>query len=359
MKRLLFVCAALVFGFYGCALYAPRGIQSDERMERLSKPLPYLAQVFSYVTETSQFGPLPIPERIPTRGSAFVYRDEKGRCGVYTSNHTIDMTEKTAWVRIDGEKTAVEVPVMSRDSFFDIAVLACPQLSGMQIGSAVLGSQDDVSVGRQIFTVGFPYGRRSVTTGYVTSVTGPAEVAPYLFSHQGPVQPGDSGGISVVFDDRDEPIVVGMTATMAISGLRSYPISIRYLPRIMARLWEKAPGVHVAFGASMADVSGIHPGDYADGTGKPYPPPGTVVVVGVQDETSAGSAGLMSGDAIVGARRSDGTKIPFATAGELLIEIFFQATDETIFLSVIRDGKPLEAAVTLRAKKKEQEVETK
>lgn len=356
MKRLLIVCAVSFFAMSGCTLNAlqHQEVRIDEHMQRLSKPLPDVAQIFSHETQIIQVGPMLIPEDTPTWGSSFVYIDNEGRCGVYTANHVIGAAEKTAWVRMDGEKTAIEVPVVSRDSFFDMAVLECPRVQGVQIKSANLGSAEDISVGRVVYSVGFSNGIRSVTKGYVNSVNVPPDDPPYFFSHQSPLQPGDSGGILVVFDDKDEPVVIGMNAMIEKRGLRSYSISVRYLRRIMARLWDKRPGVEITFGAVMANIFQIPPRDYMDATKKPYPPPGDVVVANVQRGTPAEEAGLMQGDAIVGAHHPDGTDIPFASAEELLVEILLQTTaDEAIFLSIIRDGKPLDVAVTLTAQKRE------
>lgn len=353
MKWLLILTAALVLWVSGCAPNAPQRIRVDAHMQELSKPLPYLVQIFSRVTRMVQIGPLEVPEEIPTWGSAFIYIDNQGRCGVYTNNHLVGESEKTAWVRRDGGKIAVEVAILSRDSFFDMAVLACPETSATKVESAVLGSTEDIFAGRRMYTVGFSRGRRSVATGYVMSIVAPPEIAPYLFSHQSPLQPGDSGGVSVVFNDKNEPIVIGVNTMMARRGLQSYSISARYLRRIMARLWEKKPDVNVAFGIALTNISEINPWDYRDGTGMAYPPHGDVVVVAVEVGTLAEQAGILRGDVIVGARRSDGTKIPFTTAGELTVEMFFQATDETIFLSVIRDGKSFDVAVMLPTKKKE------
>ena len=361
------VFTALLFGVSGCAQNAPQNIRVSEHMQQLAKPLPYLAQVFGYNIEVFEYGPLRYPQNSPTAGSAFVWRDEKGRCGGYTSNHLLGAAEKTAWVRMDGKETAVEVPILSRDSSFDMVVLACPEFLGAKSASAKLGSAEDIYVGRAVFSVGFPQGVRSVAAGYVNSTSIAVtriKSGPYLFSHQSPIQPGASGGPLFGFNDKDEPIVVGLNTAMSLEGLRSYATSPRYLRRIMARLWEKSPGVvNATFGATLMNLPGLHPqryiGDSESGEKlRAYPPHSFVasaVVLGVLQGSPAGAGGLLEMDVIVAARHPDGTAILFATSEELLCEIFFHAPGETISFSVIRDGEPVNVAVTLGAEGEEAE----
>lgn len=73
----------------------------------------------------------------------------------------------------------------------------------------------------------------------------------------------------------------------------------------------------------------------------PYQPPATPLIADVLDDSSAASAGLESGDEV---KAADGQLLKTPQA---LVDYVQKRPGETVRLSVVRDGRPLEVPVTL------------
>jgi len=322
------------------------GVVHDQ-MQQLYTNAPYLVKISGSGTginpQTRQSG------KVYYGGSGFVFIDNKERCGVVTNDHVLGPKLKTtAWVRFEGQKLAHKLRIVSRDSMFDLALLECPPSLPEGVRSAKLASSTEV--GQITYAVGFPYGVRSVSWGVINAQESPFSA--FSFINQTPLQPGNSGGPLVSFDEHGEDFVVGMNTRMSIKGLHSDTINIRYLEELLPRMWEGEKNIiHANLGIGIEEISDVNPDFYQDITNKRYSllqqEERGLIVINVERGSAAGIGGIEVGDIVLGISR-DKREVIFKNWQELFAEIALNLRPgDEVTIKTKRDGEIHNRTVTL------------
>lgn len=94
-------------------------------------------------------------------GTGFVYKLDDEFAYIATNYHVIDDANSLNIVFSDYEKVD-DIEIIGSDKYVDIAVLRMPKEHARLI--AILGDNDDISLGDTVFTVGSPLGERFIGT---------------------------------------------------------------------------------------------------------------------------------------------------------------------------------------------------
>lgn len=329
---------------------------------------------------------------------------------VLTNTHVVTLGGAEAQPEIqvqlnDGRVTTAEI--VGTDPLSDLAVI---QLADTEnLSPAELGSSGDLNVGDQTIAIGSPLALDgTVTTGIVSTLDRTIEVASAAvdpdqiepdtelfeeFDSESEEGGPDDGGFEFFFPDQEQPpaqgsiylnviqtdaainqgnsggalvdsegAVIGVNVAIASTGGGmmgegnagnigvGFAIPIDYAQRIASDLIENGEATHGLLGA---EVLPAHPDpavnqELLNATpGEPLPQSGFsagALVAGVSTDSPADEGGLEEGDVIQeveGRQIDDGTSLT-ATVREY-------GNEETITLTVIRDGEEQDIEVTLAA----------
>jgi serine protease Do len=101
-----------------------------------------------------------------------------------------------------------DVDIISINAFFDLALLKLTLPKDLKLNHVILGNEDDVNAGDQVFAVGNPLGlERTVTQGIISNRSRSLQGQLYLQTDTA-INPGNSGG--PLFNSRGE--VIGVTS---------------------------------------------------------------------------------------------------------------------------------------------------
>ncbi len=277
-------------------------------------------------------------------GSGFVW-DDLGH--VITNNHVIKGASR-AHVRLADGRT-FEAELVGADPTHDIAVL--------RIGVPTdrpeplpIGTSADLQVGQKVFAIGNPFGLDwTLTTGIVSALERElpeegGQLIRGLIQTDAAINPGNSGGPLLDSAGR----LIGMnTAIYSPSGAYAgigfaVPVDAinRVAPQLIASGRYEPPGLGVSVDPradTLARRAGIE----------------GVLILGINSGTPAASAGLRParitadgrldpGDVIVGL---GGSKVD--SVEDLRAVLDLHRAGDTVSLTVLRDGEPVEIQVTL------------
>ncbi|CAN5864614.1 trypsin-like peptidase domain-containing protein [soil metagenome] len=278
-------------------------------------------------------------------GSGFLF-DDRGH--VLTNYHVIEEADLLQVGLFDGSVHDAEV--IGADPNNDVAVLridAPPEL----IFPLTLGESASLRVGQKVLAVGNPFGlERTLTTGIVSSLDRTLKakngrIIKGIIQTDAAINPGNSGG--PLLNARGE--VVGInTAIYSEVGQSAgigFAVPIDNINRILRQLIEEGRVVRADLGITRV---------YLHDEG--------LLVLDVVPDGPAERAGIRpvrveyvrvrrsirpridpeSGDIIIGV---EGHRI--RTVGELLTEVESHPIGETITVTVLRQGRPVDVPVTL------------
>lgn len=259
---------------------------------------------------------------------------------IVTNHHVIDGADEIKVVLADGRERAAEVVLT--DDRTDLSVLRI-DARGETLPTIALGQSDSLEVGDLVLAIGNPFGvGQTVTSGIVSALARTTEgIADYNFFIQtdAAINPGNSGGALVTMDGR----LAGIN-TAIYAGRSGANVGIGFaIPADMVRtVVEAAVGSdHVVrpwIGVAGRDVNT----DLADALGLDRPR--GVLVEALHSRSPLARAGIRRGDVVAAV---DGHEIR-GVAG-LRFRVATRRPGETVALSVLRDGKPLEMDVPLEA----------
>jgi serine protease Do len=301
----------------------------DARLERIEQQLD--------ITDTTVTGdtlaPQPIAEIAAAALPAVVQIDTSFGLGagviysadgyIITAAHVVG-AETPVTIRLFDGRT-VEGEVLGTHQTTDIAVVAIDPVPGMPVADLALRA--DLEVGQVAVALGSPFGLdQTVTAGIVSAVDRVVDGVT-MVQTDAAINPGNSGGPLVDAAGR----VIGINDMIfSESGANAgvgFAISID-LAVLVAEQIVAGDEVQLAFlGVGVSDVRGERPG---------------ALVEEVVPDSGADGAGIEVGDVIVAV---DDTTI--RNSGDLRVAIIRNAPDDTVTITVIRDGDELELEATL------------
>jgi S1-C subfamily serine protease len=251
---------------------------------------------------------------------------------VLTSAHVVERADGGTASFVDGRE--LDFDVVGTDRLSDLAVL---RVTADELAPATLGDADRLQVGQLVVAIGNPHGfGGSVTAGVVSALgrslpTAAGRIVENVVQTDAALNPGNSGGALAEAGAR----VVGINTAVAGVGLGlAVPIN---------ETTRRIVGALMRDGRFRRAFIGIAGGP------RPVPPKlasqlgrrDAVEVVEVVDGSPAAHAGLRAEDLIVAL---DGT--PVSSAGDLQRLMTEERIGETLTVTVVRQGTPVDVDVT-------------
>ena len=303
-----------------------------------------------------------VPQYGQGLGSGFVW-DEQGH--IVTNNHVVADADKIEVTFSDGTVTNAELVGADPDS--DLAVLKV-EASKELLAPVVMADSDAVKVGQLAIAIGNPFGLDgTMTVGIVSALgrtlptseglsTGPSYSIPDIIQTDAPINPGNSGGVLV--DDQGR--VIGVTAAIespvgANAGI-GFVIPASIVQRVVPELIKNGSYAHPYLGIQgltltpdLARLMDLDENQHG------------ALVAEVMPDSPAEKAGLRGSEQ---SAQIDGQEIQ--VGGDVIVAIDGQPVkemddliaylgahtqvDQKVALTVLRDGKETEIAVTLKAR---------
>jgi len=288
-------------------------------------------------------------------GSGFVY----GKEGYIVTNHHVATAGRSYEVVFaNGERQRAELIGADADS--DLAVIKVDQLP-KGVEPLLLADVEDIQVGQLAVAIGNPFGvQGSMSLGIVSGLgrslrsqreagAGSSYSLPQVIQTDAPINPGNSGGPLLNLDGE----VIGVNAAIAsTTGANSgvgFSIPVAAVKRIVPSLIEKGEYTYPYMGAGFDDEVSLD-----EQTEYGIPQTRGAYVVNVTPGSPADRAGLVPADPTTG------------QGGDLIVDIDRQAIDDfadlnsylvfhtqvgqTIQITVLRDGAPVDLSLTLGAR---------
>ncbi len=284
-------------------------------------------------------------------GSGFVF-DKAGH--IVTNNHVIENAESIE-VRFSDD-LSVPARVVGTDPANDLAVLELdgdlPTLTPLELGDSA-----DLRVGQRAIAIGNPFGLdRTLTTGVVSALGRPLQTDNDNFIYNviqtdAAINPGNSGG--PLLDSRGRVIGVNTAVRQNAEGI-GFAVPVDTLKRVVPALIENGVYPHPWLGLLGYSITP----DLAEALNLPVPegvlvaqlyregPALAAGIQGAQDQVVIGNRRvLVGGDIITAVNETPITDWNNLTKFlELNTEV-----DQTITLSLLRDGQATDISLTLAA----------
>lgn len=284
-----------------------------------------------------RFFGFPMPEQRGPRkgqGSGFVVTDDGY---ILTNNHVVRDAEQITVSFTDAREYPAKV--IGLDPNTDIALL---KIEATNLPFLVLDNSDELEIGEWVMAVGSPLRLQGSVTVGVVSAKGRSEldIAPVeqFIQTDAAINMGNSGGCLLDMDCK----VVGMNTAIATNnggymGI-GFAIPSNILKHVMEQLREHGQVTRGYLGVSLqkidAKLATVFNLDKSEGA----------LVAEVVKDSPADKAGLKSGDVVL---KINGKLVE--NVGSLRSTIALMKPEEKITLTVMRDKKPLEVAVSVGA----------
>jgi len=284
-------------------------------------------------------------------GSGFVW-DETGH--IITNYHVIEDAEQIEVIFSD--ETQVPASIVGVDPENDLAVLRVAPTT-VQMLPMELGASADLRVGQRAIAIGNPFGLdRTLTTGVISALGGPLETDQnnFIFNvvqTDAAINPGNSGG--PLLNSRGQVIGINTAIREGAEGI-GFAVPVDTLRRVVPVLIAEGRYPHPTLGLLGYSITprlaetlqlpverGILVAQlYRDG------PALAAGMRGAQQEAIIGNQRILVGGDIVVA--IDNQPIPDWNRMLEYLELHTQV-GQTVILSLLRDGQPLELELTLAA----------
>ena len=277
-----------------------------------------------------------------------------GDCYIVTNNHGVDGASKLKVKLNDGR--SFDAKLIGKDSATDLALL---KVEAKGLPTLAFGSSDALRLGEWVLAIGSPFDLQStITAGIVSAKARQLGAIPNDFRIESFIQtdaavnPGNSGGALV----NTHGELVGIN-TLIKSQTGSY---VGYSFAIPESIVRKVVVDLKEFGVVQRALLGVQfrvvDQDFLDTEGKELGinDLGGAYVAAVVEGGAASEAGIRKGDVILDI---DGVKI--VEPSTLQEQIAKRRPNDTVKLSVKRDGKVKQFDVTLRNKAGKTELVTK
>jgi len=257
---------------------------------------------------------------------------------VVTNHHVIDGATTSRIVLQDGRTYDAEI--IGSDALTDLAVLKV-DIAGLT--PIDFGTTEDLTIGRMAVAVGNPLGQdggASLTVGVISALSRTVifndSTALYgMLQTDAPITSGSSGGALV--DENGK--LIGITAAIGVSQAGAegigYAIPVELVQRVTNEIIETGTAKHGFIGI----IGTNYVADAEDGA---LVPAGAEITDLYDEDSAAGNAGFVPGDAIV---EVNGVRV--TTMEDLVVQLrLFRVGDEVV-LTANRDGTPFRAPVIL------------
>jgi serine protease Do len=271
-------------------------------------------------------------------GSGFFISDQGY---VLTNNHVVDGAQNIIIILADGSQQ--NVTVVGTDPYSDIAVL---KTTGSVPSVAKLGNSDVLNPGETVIAIGSPLGdfKNTVTVGVVSATgrsidTGQGYTIENLIQTDAAINQGNSGGPLVNLAGEVigvNTLIVRSTGTGSVAEGLGFSIPVNTAIAVAEQIIQYGHISHPYLGINFQPISPDIAAQYR------LPAQWGVYITAVAQNSPASAAGLQQGDIII--------KIGTTTLDEThsYINTLFQyKPGDTVTLEYIRNGKTLQAQVTL------------
>jgi len=277
----------------------------------------------------------PMRRQVQAAGSGVIVDAANGY--ILTNNHVVAVGEDQDIEVTLKDKRRLKAKLIGRDPETDIAVL---KINADNLTAVAFGDSDRIKVGDYALAIGNPFGLGQTVTSGIISALGRTNLGiegyEDFIQTDAPINPGNSGGALV--DLRGDLIGIN-TAILGPSGGNvgiGFAVPANVAREIMADIIKNGEVKRGQIGIRPQDLTP----DIASSLG--IERSDGVLIVQVAPDSPAAAAGLQPGDLIVDI---DGT--PIHTVGELHKKIDFSHVGDKLTLKIVRDGKPITAAVTI------------
>lgn len=278
--------------------------------------------------------PQPQPRRQMSAGSGVIFNAKEGY--VLTNHHVVENGDRIIVTLKDQRQ--FDAKLIGSDPGTDIALL---KIDATDLTALDLGDSDRLQVGDYVLAIGNPFGLGQTVTSGIVSALGRSglNIEGYedFIQTDASINPGNSGGALVTLDGR----LVGInTAIIAPSGGNvgiGFAVPANMANAVVDQLIEFGEVQRGTLGVGIQDLTP----DLAEALG--IKAGKGAVVTQVEPDSVAEAAGFQPGDLIVSV---DGRSI--SGSADLRSQIGLKRLGRNIEIGVIRDGKTLTLAVTLR-----------
>ncbi|MEO0509394.1 MAG: trypsin-like peptidase domain-containing protein [Verrucomicrobiota bacterium] len=262
---------------------------------------------------------------------------------ILTNNHVITARDGEPADEIfvelsDGRELAATL--VGRDPQSDLAVL---QVDADDLQYLTIADSDLLEVGDIVFAIGNPMGIGLTITQGIVSATGRSNLQilgesgyESFIQTDAPINPGNSGGALVDAYGRLIGINTAIVSRSGGSVGLGFAIPSTFARDIALDLVRKGEVRRGLLGISMEDLNP----EYAEAFGVPEEK--GAFIQAIAEGLPAEKAGIQPGDVVVAANGK-----PIEGYRDLRLEVGVAAPDETITLSIRREGKLIEIDVTL------------
>lgn len=280
-------------------------------------------------------------------GTGFVYKKDDKTGYIITNNHVISGATTVKVVNMNNE--TVEAKVLGSDEYEDVAVLAIDTNAVLSV--AEIGSSEDANIGDTVFTVGTPVGTEymgTVTKGILSGKDRTVDVSldngsayvMQVLQTDAAINPGNSGG--PICNINGEVIGVNSLKLVqdTIEGM-GFAIPIELVMTSVDRLEKGQVIVRPILGVETLDADNTY-SLYRNNILLDEDIEKGVVIVNVQDNTPAASAGLQKGDVIL---KIENTEID--DGAHLKYILYKYTVGDTVKMTIYRNKKIEEITVKL------------
>ncbi|MDE6507976.1 MAG: Do family serine endopeptidase [Alistipes sp.] len=327
---------------------AVKAVVNIEAIQRVEVPQrgqfgydPFL-EFFGFPRERSRSGGEPQYREQRAGGSGVIISADGY---VVTNNHVVDGATKLRVKLNDGR--AFDAELIGKDSATDIALL---KIGAEELPTLVFGSSDALRLGEWVLAIGSPFDLQStITAGIVSAKARNLGAIPNDFSIESFIQtdaavnPGNSGGALV--NTRGELVGINTLIKSQTGSYVGYSFAVpeAIVRKVVVDLKEYGFVQRAMLGVMFRPVDQ----DFIDNEGKELgiTEIGGVYVAGVTEGGAASEAGIRKGDVIL-----DIDGVALTSSATLQERIARHRPNDTVRLSVKREGKVKQFEVTLRNK---------
>ncbi|MGD8398375.1 MAG: trypsin-like peptidase domain-containing protein [Anaerolineae bacterium] len=305
-----------------------------------------------------------MPDELPQQeglGSGFVW-DEAGH--IVTNNHVVE--DATRITVVFADDTTVPAEVVGTDPDSDLAVIKV-DVPAERLQPVALADSTQVSVGELAVAIGNPFGLDgTMTVGFISALGRSLPVAaraltasytiPDIIQTDAPINPGNSGGVLVDDQGRVIGVPTAIESPVRANAGIGFAVPSAIVQKVVPVLIEDGAYEHPWIGISGTTLTSVLAEAMdlgADQRG--------VLVAEVIDGSPADEAGLQGSDRMAeidGQQVRVGGDVIVGIDGELvrafedLVVYLARSTrvDQTVTLSLLRDGETQTVELTLAAR---------